>query len=106
MREITPQQLKDYLQVATPAPLLLDVREPWEYEICHIEGANLMPMQQIPQTFKTLDPQQEIVVICHHGRRSLQVAGYLERMGFTRLINLTGGVDAWAHDVDRSMPTY
>lgn len=106
MREITAQQLKDYLQVATPAPLLLDVREPWEYEICHIEGAKLMPMQQIPQTFKTLDPQQEIVVICHHGRRSLQVAGYLERMGFTRLINLTGGVDAWAHDVDRSMPTY
>lgn len=106
MREITAQQLKDYLQVATPAPLLLDVREPWEYEICHIEGAKLMPMQQIPQTFKALDPQQEIVVICHHGRRSLQVAGYLERMGFTRLINLTGGVDAWAHDVDRSMPTY
>ena len=106
MREITAQQLKDYLQVATPAPLLLDVREPWEYEICHIEGAKLMPMQQIPQTFKALDPQQEIVVICHHGRRSLQVAGYLERMGFTRLINLTGGVDAWAHDVDRSMQTY
>lgn len=106
MREITAQQLKDYLQVATPAPLLLDVREPWEYEICHIEGAKLMPMQQIPQTFKALDPQQETVVICHHGRRSLQVAGYLERMGFTRLINLTGGVDAWAHDVDRSMPTY
>ena len=106
MREITPQQLKTYLQVADPAPLLLDVREPWEYEICHIEGAKLMPMQQIPQTFKALDPQQEIVVICHHGRRSLQVAGYLERMGFTRLINLTGGVDAWAHDVDRSMPTY
>ncbi len=106
MREITPQQLKDYLQVAAPAPLLLDVREPWEYEICHIEGARLMPMQQIPQTFKALDPQQEIVVICHHGRRSLQVAGYLERMGFTRLINLTGGVDAWSHDVDRSMPTY
>ena len=106
MREITAQQLKDYLQVATTAPLLLDVREPWEYEICHIEGAKLMPMQQIPQTFKALDPQQEIVVICHHGRRSLQVAGYLERMGFTRLINLTGGVDAWAHDVDQSMPTY
>ena len=106
MREISAQQLKDYLQAATPAPLLLDVREPWEYEICHIEGAKLMPMQQIPQTFKTLDPQQEIVVICHHGRRSLQVVGYLERMGFTRLINLTGGVDAWAHDVDRSMPTY
>lgn len=106
MREITAQQLKEYLQVTQPAPLLLDVREPWEYEICHIEGAQLIPMQQIPQAFKTLDPQQEIVVICHHGRRSLQVAGYLERMGFTRLINLTGGVDAWAHDVDRSMPTY
>ena len=106
MREITPQQLKDYLQIAAPAPLLLDVRELWEYEICHLEGAKLMPMQQIPQTFNALDPQQETVVICHHGRRSQQVGNYLERMGFTRIINLTGGVDAWAHDVDRSMPTY
>lgn len=106
MREISAQQLKEYLQVAAPVPLLLDVREPWEYQICHIEGAQLMPMQQIPQTHKTLDPQQEIVVICHHGRRSLQVGNYLERAGFTRIVNLTGGIDAWAHDVDRSMPTY
>ncbi len=106
MREISAQQLKDYLQVTVPPPLLLDVREPWEYQICHIDGAQLMPMSHIPQTCKTLDPQQEIVVICHHGRRSLQVGSYLERMGFVRIVNLTGGVDAWAHDVEPSMPTY
>ena len=106
MREISAQQLKEYLQAAVPSPLLLDVREPWEYQICHIDGAQLMPLSEIPQTCKTLDPQQEIVVICHHGRRSLQGGSYLERMGFTRIVNLTGGVDAWAHDVEPSMPRY
>ncbi len=106
MREISAQQLKEHLQASVSSPLLLDVREPWEYQICHIEGAQLMPMSQIPQTYKTLDPQQEIVVICHHGRRSLQVGNYLERAGFARIVNLTGGVDAWARDVDPSMPTY
>ena len=106
MREISAQQLKEYLQVAAPLPLLLDVREPWEYQICHIESARLIPMSQIPQAYKMLDPEQEIVVICHHGRRSLQVGNYLERMGFVRIVNLTGGIDAWAHDVDPSMSTY
>jgi rhodanese-related sulfurtransferase len=89
-----------------PRPLLLDVREPWEYETCHIEGAALMPMHSIPARIDDLDEDAAIVCICHHGMRSLQVAAYLEQHGFSRLSNLTGGIDAWARQVDPAMPKY
>ncbi|MFZ5592938.1 MAG: rhodanese-like domain-containing protein [Pseudomonadota bacterium] len=106
MNYMTPTQLKEYLEHANPPPLLLDVREPWEYEICHIEGTRLIPMSQVPGKVNELERDQEIVVICHHGRRSEQVGLYLQRMGFTRIVNLTGGVHGWAREVDPSMPTY
>lgn len=89
-----------------PRPLLLDVREPWEYETCHIEGAALMPMHSIPARIDDLDEDAAIVCICHHGMRSLQVAAYLEQHGFKLLSNLTGGIDAWARQVDPAMPKY
>ncbi len=106
MRQLHPHELKAYL-AAGNSPLLLDVREPWEYETCRIEGSQLIPMRQIPQAADQLDPDQEIVVICHHGVRSYQVCRYLEaQLGFSNLINLAGGVAAWARDVDPQMPTY
>lgn len=89
-----------------PRPFLLDVREPWEYETCHIEGAALMPMHSIPARIDDLDEDAAIVCICHHGMRSLQVAAYLEQHGFKRLSNLNGGIDAWARQVDPAMPKY
>jgi rhodanese-related sulfurtransferase len=89
-----------------PRPFLLDVREPWEYETCHIEGAALMPMHSIPARIDDLDEDAAIVCICHHGMRSLQVAAYLEQHGFKQLSNLTGGIDAWARQVDPAMPKY
>jgi rhodanese-related sulfurtransferase len=106
MRHFTPVQLKEYLQTQEPSPLLLDVREPWEFEVCAIDGARLIPMQEIPVACEELDPEQEIVLICHHGIRSRQVGYYMESAGFTRLINLSGGVAAWAQDVDPDMPVY
>lgn len=106
MRQMTAPELNDYLATADPPPLLLDVREPWEFEHCHIEGSRLLPMGQIPSHRDELDPQAEIVVICHHGVRSQQVAGFLERAGFPHVINLRGGVDAWAREVDVNMPVY
>ena len=106
MRQITVTSLKAYLEDADPRPLLLDVREPWEFGICHIDGSQLIPMRHIPGALEELDPEQEIVVICHHGIRSRQVAMYLDYQGFTNVINLAGGVDARARDVDRQMPTY
>ena len=91
---------------ARAKPLLLDVREPWEFDTCRINGSQLMPMQSVPMRQEELDPEQAVVCICHHGARSMQVAAFLERAGFANVTNLTGGIHAWAQLVDPSMPTY
>ena len=106
MRELTSCECKTYLEQATDQPLLLDVREPWEYQIVNLENSCLIPMRSIPQQAKTLDPEQETIVICHHGIRSRQVGRFLEGIGFTNLINLRGGMDAWARDTDTQLATY
>ena len=95
--------------MADPArdrPVLLDVREPWEHETCRIEGSVLIPMSEVPQRTGELDAEADIVVICHHGGRSMQVALFLSAQGFGKVHNLAGGVDAWARTVDPSMPVY
>ena len=107
MQQLTAPQVAEWLaDPARPAPLLLDVREPWEFQTCHIEGARLMPMNTVPAQQQDLDPEQAVVCICHHGARSMQVAAFLERQGFRDVTNLTGGMHAWALQVDTSMPTY
>ena len=107
MKQITPPQLADWLQdAARPAPVLLDVREPSEFAYCAIPGSLPMPMASVPARMQELDPDAEIVVICHHGVRSYHAARFLEHQGFTHIYNLTGGVDAWAKQADPSMPTY
>lgn len=116
MRHFTPAQLQAYLESLSESnleatresnsPLLLDVREPWEYEKCHLANSSLVPMRQIPEHAPQMQQDQEIVVICHHGIRSRQVAQYLESVGFTDLINLTGGVESWAIDIDPTMKRY
>jgi rhodanese-related sulfurtransferase len=106
MRHFTARDLKSRLDGPEPTPILLDVREPWEFGICRIDGARLLPMRNIPSSLDELDRDGEIVVICHHGIRSRQVAMYLEHEGFGNVINLEGGVAAWARDVDPDMPTY
>ena len=91
---------------ARGAPLILDVREPWEFDTCHIPGARLIPMQQIPARINELPEQADVVVVCHHGARSMQVANYLAQAGLSRIYNLSGGVAAWADQVDPAMPRY
>jgi rhodanese-related sulfurtransferase len=100
------RSLKSYLDRADPPPLLLDVREPWEFDICHLTGARLIPMRGIPAALDQLDRQQEMVVICHHGIRSRQVALFLQYQGFEKVINMQGGMAAWSRDVDPDMPAY
>ncbi len=85
---------------------IIDVREPWEHAICRLPGARLVPMDSLPQRLAELDPGCPTVVVCHHGVRSYQVALWLERSGFTDVVNLSGGIDAWARDVDPGMDTY
>jgi rhodanese-related sulfurtransferase len=89
-----------------PAPLLLDVREPWEFAHCAIAGAVSMPMGGVPTRADEIDSARDIVCICHHGMRSQQVAMFLGSRGFERVFNLTGGVHAWGEQVDPKMPTY
>lgn len=107
MQQLSVTELKAWLDdPAREKPVLLDVREPWEYQIAHVEGSQLVPMRAVPAQVGELDADAETVVICHHGGRSMQVAMFLERAGFGRVYNLAGGVDAWARQVDRSMATY
>ncbi|KAF1027133.1 MAG: Sulfurtransferase [Burkholderia plantarii] len=89
-----------------PAPVLLDVREPWEIATASIAGSVSIPMQQIPARSEELDDEAEIVCVCHHGMRSAQVAMFLESRGFTKLYNLQGGIDAWSANVDPTVPRY
>lgn len=106
MQSITVEQLKDRLEKSIAKPLLLDVREPWEFAICHLDGSKLIPMREISTAIQQLDTDQEIVVVCHTGVRSLQVCYYLQNEGFENVSNLTGGVHAWATKIDPHMPTY
>lgn len=105
-KEYSPHELQRYLEQNDAKPMLLDVREPWEYAHCHIPNSTLVPMRQIPHALHDLDPHQATVVICHHGIRSRVVAGYLVQHSFTKVINLSSGIDGWAKQVDPSMPTY
>lgn len=106
MRHFRPKDLHARLNEDPASPILLDVREAWEFDICHIANSRLVPMRQVPDVIEELDKDAEIVVICHHGIRSRHIARYLESVGFTDLINLEGGVQAWHDEVDPDMPTY
>ncbi len=106
IRQMSPATLQRHLAGAASPPLLLDVREEWEFAHCHIEGSVHVPMAGVPGRLAELDPARETVLICHHGMRSQRVALFLEQRGFTSLINLQGGLDAWAAVVDPAMPRY
>jgi rhodanese-related sulfurtransferase len=105
MRQFRPAELATHLQTGH-TPTLLDVREPWEWDRCHLPNAILIPMRDLTARLNELDAAAETVVICHHGVRSYQVARYLESLGFANVINLSGGVAAWADEVDPAMPRY
>lgn len=114
MQNLHPEQLAEWLAPAAGespggtggAPVLLDVREHWERALCSLPGSIHVPMREIPARLMELDPSRPIVCICHHGVRSRQVAMFLEHRGFESVFNLSGGIDAWAKEVDRSMATY
>jgi rhodanese-related sulfurtransferase len=93
-----------------PTPLLLDVREPWEFEhaAIRIDGLRTLhiPMNAIPGRLAEIDAAQPVVCICHHGMRSAQVVAFLERQGFDAVYNLAGGIAAWSEQVDPGVPRY
>jgi rhodanese-related sulfurtransferase len=110
MEQISAPQLKEWLEDAAAGrrdkPQLVDVREPWELDVCRLADASSMPMRSVPARFAELDRRRDTVVICHHGARSYQVAMFLEQQGFGKVFNLYGGVAAWAQQVDPAMRTY
>ena len=106
MVQLSPQQVLNHLQTAAIKPILLDVREPSEFEFCAIEGSINIPLARIPQAVAQLDPEQEYVLICHHGRRSQRAGEFLAEHGFEKLINLAGGIEDWACNVAPGMPRY
>ena len=107
MKLLSPPDLAAWLADAgRERPVLLDVREPWEFEKARIEGAQLMPMREVPGRLAEIDQDRDVVAICHHGGRSAQVAMFLEKNGYTKVHNLVGGVDGWSRAVDPTVPLY
>jgi rhodanese-related sulfurtransferase len=86
--------------------VLLDVRQPREIEICQLPGALHIALHELPRRVEQLDPNETIVVYCHHGGRSMQATRWLRAEGFERVANLAGGIDAWSRQIDPAVPTY
>jgi rhodanese-related sulfurtransferase len=105
MQQMTVQQLSEQLE-AGAAPIIIDVREPVEYQHARIQGAVLKPLGEIYQWAHELDKEQAYVMMCHTGSRSYQAAFMLERMGFKQVANLVGGIEDWSMRIDPSVPRY
>ena len=109
---IRPAQLADWIAAAPEGarPLVLDVREAWELQTASVTPADFelvaIPMGEIPARLAELDPARPVACLCHHGMRSLRVAGFLDQQGFEQVANITGGIDAWSEELAPSVPRY
>jgi rhodanese-related sulfurtransferase len=111
MQQVTPTTVVEWINEGK-APLILDVREPWELETASLAQGKIdarvlaIPMRQIPAQVQQLQPDDLIVCFCHHGTRSMQVGLFLEHHGFSNVVNLSGGIDAWSRTIDPSIAVY
>jgi rhodanese-related sulfurtransferase len=103
--EITPAETKRRLDAGENL-LLVDVREPWEFAICRIEGAKLIPMGSIPANLQALDTDEDVICYCHHGMRSLDVVVWLRGQGVANAKSLAGGIERWSTEIDPRVPRY
>jgi rhodanese-related sulfurtransferase len=115
MQSIHPAQIDEWLQHATSevpglTPIVLDVREPWEMQTASVKAAGFdlvaMPMRSVPARYLELDRDRPIACLCHHGARSAQVAHFLMQNGFSAVVNIHGGINAWSQQRDPSVPLY
>jgi rhodanese-related sulfurtransferase len=103
--EISPEDAAALLKESNAR--LLDVREPWEFATARIEGSVAMPMGDVPaRAHQELDPEERLVVLCHHGMRSMNVTVWLRNQGFEQVQSLRGGIEAWSAEVDPNVPRY
>lgn len=105
IQRLRPEEAKDLLD-RDKNIRLIDVREDWENSKAKITNSELMPISRFIEVSKDLKKDDKIMIYCHHGVRSLQVCYYLEKLGFEKLINLDGGIDAWSKEIDGSVPLY
>src|SRR3954447_13135577 len=104
-KRLTPVELHERIERGE-RPKIIDVREPVEYEIARIEGATLLPLSRFHEWAGGLNPEDELIFMCHHGVRSAQVCAVLAREGFDNVWNLEGGIDRWSREVDSTVPLY
>ena len=104
--ELTVEESHRLLNTAASDTHLIDVREPFEFEICAIPGAEPIPMRQIPERLGDLPREKHLLIHCHHGGRSLRVTEYLRAQGFPRVSNVAGGIEAWAEQIDPTLRRY
>ncbi len=102
--EIQPEEVKPLL--GTEGVVLVDVREPWEWQTAKIDGSLLIPMGDIPARIQELDPEDRVIVVCHHGVRSLNVAAWLRQQGYESAQSMAGGIDRWSRFIDPKVPLY
>jgi rhodanese-related sulfurtransferase len=103
--EISPAQAAELL--AAKRARLIDVREPWEFDTTHVDGGLLMPMGDVPvRAHQELEPDEHLLVLCHHGVRSMNVTVWLRNQGFEQVQSVRGGIDAWSAEVDPALPRY
>ncbi len=103
--EIDPKSVKEMLDRGALA-LFVDVREPWEHETCHIEGATLIPLRQIPADLARFQNAKQIVLFCHHGTRSMNAVRWLRSQGIANALSMAGGIDRWSVEIDPQVPRY
>jgi adenylyltransferase/sulfurtransferase len=104
--EISVTDAKQRLEAQPHGVILIDVREPWETEICRVAGAENIPMRQIPERLGELPKDRHLLILCHHGSRSRNVMNFLRAHGFDAVTNVTGGIAAWAEEIEPTMQRY
>ena len=104
IQDLEPKEFKDYL--VDDEVTLVDVREQWEFDICQIKGAILIPLGEVNKSYVKLNKDSKIALYCHSGIRSMHVANFLLSQGFESLANLQGGIDAWAQEIDTTVERY
>jgi len=103
--EIQPQEVKQRLERGETF-LLVDVRNDWEHEICRIEGAELMPLSDLATHLPKFEAAEDVVLYCHHGRRSLDAVAWLRGQGVSQARSMAGGIERWSLEIDPNVPRY
>jgi rhodanese-related sulfurtransferase len=105
IKNLSPQELKSIMDSGEQFRLI-DVREQWEFEIAKLDNSELLPLSNFINLSSSLNPEEKLIIYCHHGTRSYNACQYLAKKGFSNLFNLNGGINAWSKEIDSNVPQY